>query len=369
MSLYFKRLIYGFCIGLTGLFLILTNPGHGVLADWILDKFPPAGMAWIPGGEFTMGSELEMARPDEKPAHRVRVNGFWMDSTEVTNRQFREFVESTGYVTTAEKAPDLQEIMAQLPPGTPNPPADMLEPGSIVFITPNYLSQTWWEWRKQVNWRQPDGPGSSIVGKDDHPVVQVSWYDAQAYARWAGKRLPTEAEWEYAARGGLEGKPFVWGVESPYQGTPRANIWQGQFPYHNSSADGYLSTSPVQSFAPNGYNLFDMAGNVWEWVEDWYRPDSYAVGLQEAVTNNPKGPSQSFDPREPTIPKRVQRGGSYLCDERFCASFRPSARMKASPDTSLVHVGFRCVMTPDMRLKKQDLAFKGPLVFAEILKE
>jgi formylglycine-generating enzyme len=257
MSLRYKALTFCGLILLIGLSLTgLALKGAGLGKAQAAPQISPPGMVWIPGGEFTMGSTLEMARPDEKPAHRVRVQGFWIDATEVTNRQFREFVETTGYVTTAEKPPDPDEIMAQLPPGTPQPPAEMLVPGSIIFVSPANPGQPWWEWRKGVNWRQPDGPGSSIAGKDTHPVVHVSWFDAQAYARWAGKRLPTEAEWEFAARGGLEKKTYVWGEENPYEGKARANIWQGRFPFHNTGADGHLSTSPVRSFSPNAYGLY-----------------------------------------------------------------------------------------------------------------
>jgi sulfatase modifying factor 1 len=304
----------------------------------------PAGMVWIPGGEFGMGSDSKLARPDERPVHPVRVDPFWMDATEVTNAQFRRFVEATGYVTTAEKPPRLEDIMAQLPPGTPPPPAETLKPGSLVFAAPAG-GEYWWKWVPGADWRHPEGPGSSIEGKDDHPVVQVSWFDAEAYARWAGKRLPSEAEWEFAARGGLRGKPYVWGDADPYQGKPRANIWQGTFPQRNQAVDSYRGASPVRSFPPNGYGLYDMAGNVWEWVLDWYRPDTYAGRAGAKAAMNPQGPADSYDPEEPYIPKRVQRGGSFLCHVDYCASYRPSARMKASPDTSLVHTGFRCVLS------------------------
>jgi formylglycine-generating enzyme len=324
---------------------------NGVAVAETPDRKVPPGMVWIAGGEFSMGSNWELARRDEKPVHRVRVDGFWMEATEVTNKQFREFVEATGYVTMAEQAPKLEEIMAQLPPGSKPPPAEMLVPGSLVFTLPSGARDGGWQWTPGANWRQPEGPGSSLDGKDAHPVVHASWFDATAYCRWTGKRLPTEAEWEYAARGGLEDQPYVWGADPPNAGAPRANTWQGTFPFVNTGADGYLTTSPVRSFAPNGYGLYDMAGNAWEWVQDWYRPDTYARQASQAVTVNPQGPDSSYDPHEPTVPKRVHRGGSYLCHESYCSGYRPSARMKASPDTSLSHTGFRCVMTPDMRAK------------------
>ncbi|TAN68042.1 MAG: formylglycine-generating enzyme family protein [Methylobacter sp.] len=311
----------------------------------------PAGMVWIPGGEFVMGSRSEIARADEKPVHKVKVDGFWMDATEVTNEQFQRFVEATGYVTTAEQKPQMADIVAQLPPGSPPPPAENLTAGALVFVPPKH-DEGWWQWVPGANWRHPQGPGSSIKGLEQHPVVQVSWFDAVAYAKWADKRLPTEAEWEYAARGGLQEKTYTWGDASPHQGKPRANIWQGEFPTHNAGSDGYIGTSPVRSFEPNGYGLYDMAGNVWEWVEDWYRPDTYLRRMGPMAIVNPKGPDSSLDPEEPFIPKRVQRGGSHLCEENFCASYRPGARMKASPDTGLIHVGFRCVRSSESARKQ-----------------
>jgi len=238
--------------------------------------------------------------------------------------------------------PKIEDIMTQLPPGSPRPSEETLVPGALVFVMPKH-SEYWWKWVPGANWRHPEGPDSSIDGKDDYPAVQISWYDAQAYAKWAGKRLPTEAEWEFAARGGLEDKTYAWGDESPYHGMTRANIWQGHFPYHNTAQDGYVGASPVKSFPPNGYGLYDMAGNVWEWMGDWYRVDTYARQAKSTVSINPQGPKTSFDPAEPYTPKRSQRGGSFLCDMHYCASYRVSARMKASPDTGLIHSGFRCV--------------------------
>jgi formylglycine-generating enzyme len=299
-------------------------------------------MVWIEGGEFTMGSDSRLAQPDEQPAHRVRVDGFWMDSTEVTNAQFRTFVEATEYVTDAERPPDLASIMSQVPPDTPPPPAELLVPGSLTFRAPQRPGQPWWQWQAAAHWRQPEGPGSDLAGKDDHPVVHISWRDASRYATWAGKRLPTEAEWEFAARGGLEDATYAWGNEADTRAA-RMNTWQGKFPLERQAGDGYAETSPVRSFAPNGYGLYDVSGNVWEWVADWYRPDTYSRRAGRGVVANPVGPDSSFDPDEPFAPKRVCRGGSYLCSENYCTGYRPSARMKTSPDTSLAHTGFRCV--------------------------
>jgi len=308
-----------------------------------------AGMVWIPGGEFSLGAtgQDSLARDDEKPAHRVRVSGFWMDETEVTNAQFSAFVKATGYQTTAERAPDWEEMRRTLPLGTPKPPASVLVAGSLVFRQPSQpipLNNpgNWWEWTPGANWRHPQGPSSSITGKENHPVVHISWDDAVAYARWARKRLPTEAEWEWAARGGLQEAIFAWGNEPIEAGSPRANTWQGSFPDRNSLRDGFALAAPVRSFPPNGYGLYEISGNVWEWCADWYHPETYRRDAQTGVVENPKGPSSSFDPQEPGMPKRVQRGGSFLCHDSYCASYRVSARMKSSPDTGLLHSGFRC---------------------------
>lgn len=304
-------------------------------------------MVHIPGGEFLMGASDKEGRPDEYPQHKVKVNSFWMDETEVTNAQFREFVNATGYITTAERKVDWAEMQKQLPPGTPKPPDSELEPSSLVFVPPsqpvalNNAAQ-WWQWVKGADWKHPQGPQSNIDGKDNYPVVHVSWEDATAYAKWAGKRLPTEAEWEFAARAGLTNQPFTWGSESVEAGKYKANIWQGRFPVTNTVQDGFALAAPVKSFAPNAYGLYDMAGNVWEWCADWYN-NTYYDQLAGKTTNNPTGPSSSYDPDEPTMPKRVVRGGSFLCHASYCASYRVSARMKTSPDTGLEHTGFRCV--------------------------
>jgi len=307
-------------------------------------------MVWIAGGEFQMGSSAESAWPDEKPVHRVRVDGFWIDETEVTNEQFAAFVDATGYVTTAERPPTVEEILANSPAGTPPPPPEVLVAGSLVFTPParpvplNDVRH-WWTWTPGADWRHPEGPDSDLVDRARHPVVHVSWDDAQAYAAWAGKRLPTEAEWEFAARGGLNQEPYVWGSEPPSVTTPQANLWTGTFPHDNTRADGYVRTAPVRSFAPNGYGLYDMAGNVWEWCSDWYDREHYSRRAQEEVTVNPQGPAESHDPRRPFQSQRSQRGGSFLCNDSYCSRYRPSARHGCTPDTGMSHVGFRCVVS------------------------
>jgi len=320
------------------------------------DDGTPSGMVWVPGGEFRMGSADPLARADELPVHRVRVDGFWIDRTEVTNAQFAEFVAATGYKTVAERPVDWEEMKKQCPPGTPRPADEMLQPGALVFTPPDHPVDLraygeWWSWTLGASWRHPEGPGSSIEGREGHPVVHIAFEDALAYCAWAGKRLPTEAEWEYAARGGLDGSVNVWGDE-PVDAT-RCNIWQGHFPDRNTGEDGFARTAPAGSFPANGYGLYDMAGNVWEWCGDLYRPDTYARRMLEVgpdgVTANPIGPKSSLDPRNPDAPEtRVHRGGSFLCNDSYCASYRPSARMSCTPDTGMSHLGFRCVVTPQM---------------------
>lgn len=322
----------------------------GTSRDLNLDKsiaLTYEGMVKIPGGEFNMGASDNEGRPDEYPQHKVKLTAFWMDETEVTNAQFKKFVEATGYITTAEIKPNWEEIKKQLPPNTPKPDESVLVAASLVFkptitkVDLNDASQ-WWSWTKGANWKHPQGPKSTIQGKDNLPVVHISWDDANAYAKWSGKRLPTEAEWEFAARGGLINKKYFWGNEEPEQGMPKANTWQGEFPYLNTSFDKFKGVAPVKSFAANAYKLYDMAGNVWEWCSDWYDPNYYS-NLRGNVSIAPKGPITSHDPMEPTVPKRVVRGGSFLCNASYCKGYRVTARMKSSPDTGLEHTGFRCV--------------------------
>jgi formylglycine-generating enzyme required for sulfatase activity len=316
----------------------------------------PEGMVWIPATDpagFVIGAVEgdSNAKPDESPRKAVILRGFWMDRTEVTNAQFEAFVKATGYVTTAEKPVNWEELKKQLPDGTPKPSVDQLAPGSLVFTPPDTNPSLrdvshWWSWVHGASWRHPEGPGSSITGKMNHPVVQISHDDAVAFAKWAGKRLPSEAEWEYAARAGDGSAIYPWGTESnDAHGVYRANLWQGNFPSSNDALKGggdkYDRTAPVASFNSNAFGLYDMSGNVWEWCADWYRPDSYTTIESQSV--NPKGPQTPFDPDEPLVPKRVMRGGSFLCNDSYCTAYRSTARMKSSPDSSLSHAGFRCV--------------------------
>ena len=303
------------------------------------------GMKLIKGGEFIMGASDKEGRPDEYPAHRVAIDDFYIDSHEVTNKEFEQFVKATGYITVAERKPDWEELKKQLPPGTLKPADDLLVAASLTFNPPNHPvslnnAAQWWAWTKGANWKHPSGPSSNLQGRDNYPVTQVSWEDANAYAKWAGKRLPTEAEWEYASRGGLKNALYPWGNEAIESGKPKANTWQGSFPNQDTSWDGFNNVSPVASFSPNGYGLYDMAGNVWEWVADWYTPDYYST-LGE-LANNPKGPANSYDPDEPYVAKKVTRGGSFMCNASYCKGYRVASRMKSSPDTGLQNTGFRC---------------------------
>lgn len=318
---------------------------------------PPKGMVWIPGGEFLMGSDSVLSKPNEQPAHKVKVSGFWMDETDVTNAQFSAFVKATDYVTTAERVPDWETLKVQLPANTPKPTSDKLVAGSMVFVgtsAPVSLDNAaqWWRYIPGANWRHPQGPGSSIDGKDNFPVVQVSYEDALAYAKWAGKRLPTEAEWEFAARGGLEQKNYVWGQAFKPQGKAMANTFAGnQFPVIDDNDRGKVGTTEVKKYPPNAYGLYDMSGNVWQWVADWYRADAFAqeARMQQPIIN-PKGPNNSFDPADrfapENAPKRVVRGGSFLCDENFCSGYRASARRGVDPYNPMAHIGFRLVKSP-----------------------
>jgi formylglycine-generating enzyme required for sulfatase activity len=321
-------------------------------------KNAPIGMMWVAGGEFLMGSDHKKAQDNEKPVHRVKVNGFWMDSTHITNDQFAQFVKETNYKTTAEQIPDWETIRIQLPPGTPKPPTSVFVAGAMVFVGTkakvnlNDYSQ-WWAYVPSANWRHPTGPQSNIDGKGNHPVVQISYEDALAYAKWAGKRLPTEAEWEFAARGGLNQATYVLGDQLEQEGKLPANIWDVKkqaFPVVSPKAGGAMGTSAVGTFPQNGYGLFDMTGNAWQWVADWYRSDYFAMQAKEfnnSEANNPQGPTSSYDPDDSGVPKnapkRVIRGGSFLCNEDYCQSYRPSARRGADPFSPMSHLGFRLV--------------------------
>ena len=313
----------------------------------------PEGMVWIPGGEFSMGAQDPpdrndtvgmQATADSRPVHRAYVDGFWMDTTEVTNEQFARFVKATGYVTVAERTPRAEDF--------PGAPAENLIAGSVVFSPPDHAVPLndhfqWWSFVIGASWRHPLGPRSSIAAKDRLPVVHVAYEDAVAYALWAGKRLPTEAEWEFAARGGLSGNVFPWGNEFKKNGHWMANTHQGHFPDRDTGADAFTGIGPAAQFPPNGYGLYDVGGNVWEWVSDWYRPDYYAqLAATGIVARNPEGPAVPFDPDEPSEKKRVHRGGSFLCTDEYCSRYMVGTRGKGEITTGTNHLGFRCVKAP-----------------------
>jgi formylglycine-generating enzyme required for sulfatase activity len=306
-------------------------------------------MVWIPGGSFSMGgvdqqaaSAATCADPlsDAQPVHRVYVDGFWMDATEVTNEAFEKFVRATGYLTIAERTPTAEEF--------PDAPPDRLIAGSVVFAPPSRpvpldSQLRWWSYRKGASWRHPTGPKSDLHGREHYPVVQVAYEDAVAYAAWAHKRLPTEAEFEFAARGGLSGKRFAWGDELRPGDRWMANVFEGHFPDRDTGDDGWAGAAPVASFPANGYGLFDVTGNVWEWVADWYRSDYYATFDLKRTSRNPRGPEDSHDPSEPGVAKRVQRGGSFLCSSEYCTRYLVGSRGRGEPSSGADHLGFRCV--------------------------
>jgi sulfatase modifying factor 1 len=321
----------------------------------------PPGMVWIPGGEFSMGAQRSeslnpvgmQATEDSRPIHRVYVDGFWMDKTDVTNAEFAKFVKATKYVTVAERKPKAADF--------PGAPPENLVAGAVIFSPPDHMvpldnHYQWWSYMHGANWRHPEGPTSSLTGRENFPVVDIAYEDAVAYAKWAGKRLPTEAEWEFAARGGLSGKLYAWGDEFRPGGKWMANTHQGQFPVQDTGEDGHIGVSEVALFPANGYGLYDMSGNVWQWTSDWYRPDYYerlvAIG---GVTRNPTGPSDSYDPGEPSENKKVQRGGSFLCTDQYCSRYMVGTRGKGEASTGTNHLGFRCVIAP---AEKRQLAQK-----------
>ena len=328
-----------------------TQPGQAAPAG-----ARPAGMAWIPGGEFSLGCADPRSLPyggsdpmrDARPVHRVRVSGFWMDIHEVTNDEFGEFVEATGYLTVAEQPPQAEDF--------PGAPPENLVAGSIVFTPPREqvpvrdASGTahlrWWAYVPGASWRHPAGPASDLEGRGDEPVVHVAYEDAKAYAAWAGKRLPSEAEWECAARGGLAGATYPWGDEFRPDGTWMANTWQGRFPAEHTAEDGYAGIAPVGRYPANTYGIHDMSGNVWEWCSDWYRPDTYELDAARGIVDDPRGPADSHDPAEPGQIKRVQRGGSFLCSDQYCSRYIVGTRGKGEVSSATNHIGFRCVKAP-----------------------
>ncbi len=321
------------------------SPPDGAARAAISHEPPPGpapdGMVWVPGGTFWMGC-TGCAMPDALPVHLVTVAGFWMDRTPVTNAQFERFVRATGYVTVAERPLN--------PADFPGVPTDKLVPGSAVFTPPAHAvgledPMQWWKYVPGASWRHPDGPGSSIAGREDHPVVQIAWEDAQAYLKWAGRRLPTEAEYEYAARGGLDRQPYAWGSELRPDGKWAANVWQGTFPSSNAGSDGHTGTSPVTAFPTNGFGLYDMGGNVWQWCSDWYRADYYRTFAEASgPSRDPRGPEDSFDPDEPGVAKRVTRGGSFLCSDQYCSRYLVGSRGKAEVSSGSSNLGFRGVL-------------------------
>ncbi len=304
-------------------------------------------MVWIEGGAFQMGAHSKGYYGREYPEHQVEVDGFWMDNHEVTNAQYKAFIEATNYITVAERVIDWEDLKKELPPNTPKPHDSILRPGSLVFkasegpVSLGNISN-WWYWTIGANWQHPQGPNSTIIDKMDHPVVHMAYEDALAYCEWADKRLPTEAEWEFAAKGGLVKKKYTWGDDDAKNRGDLANIYQGDFPYNNTALDDYVGTAPVMQFKANGYQLYDMSGNVWEWCSDLFN-ENYYKEIAGTICKNPTGAKKSYNPRDPYATERVTKGGSFLCHVSYCYNYRPSAREGSSVDTGMSHLGFRCV--------------------------
>jgi len=326
--------------------------------DSLISK-PPTGMLWIPGGTFLQGAvpQDKTAMKHEKPQHLVSVDGFFMDITEVTNAEFKKFVEETNFLTVAEREIDWEIMKNQLPKGTLKPHDTILQPGSLMFkktksSVPNLYDFTqWWQWVIGVNWRHPSGANSTIKGKENHPVVHISFEDAEAYCKWAGRRLPTEAEWEYAARGNKKSTIYFWGDDTSKL-SEMVNSWEGEFPVNNTLKDGFERTAPVKTYPPNNFGLYDMAGNVWEFVSDWYHVKYYdELALKKDTIKNPQGANKAYNPNQPYNQEKVIKGGSFLCSDSYCASYRISSRMVTSMDSSSEHVGFRTVANPSMLIK------------------
>jgi sulfatase modifying factor 1 len=354
LTLYKAVAIVSWPLRALGLILVLQHcsPPAGESADKkAVENDALAGMVLIPGGDFTMGATEEKPDNNAQAPHPVKVNAFWIDETEVTNAQFKKFVDDTHYVTVAERKIDWEELKKQVPPGTPKPSDEMLQPGSMVFTPPsapvmlNDYTQ-WWSWVIGADWKHPQGPGSSIENKDRYPVVHIAYEDAAAYAKWAGKRLPTEAEFEYAARGGMNGKCYAWGDELSPEGKYLANYFQGSFPNANTGEDGFMGAAPVKSFPPNGYKLFDMVGNVWELCSDWYAVESMDANAT-TLQINPAGPKSTMDPTDPLAVKHVSKGGSFLCSAQYCSNYKPSGRQGTAYDSGMDHTGFRCVRSAE----------------------
>ncbi|MFQ3341417.1 MAG: sulfatase modifying factor 1 [Flavobacteriaceae bacterium] len=334
--------IFTLFLGLLFLACSITHKNKGGIQD------SPEGMAFIPAGNFVMGGRSAGAYADEFPKHEVSVSAFYIDLHEVSNQEFMAFVEATNYKTIAEQNIDWEAMKKNLPPNTSKPHDSILQAGSLVFNQtdgPVNLQDyaQWWRWTIGANWKQPEGPGSSIANRMNHPVVHIAWEDANIYAKWSNKRLPTEAEWEWAAQGGNPEHIYPWGNTAVEAAFDKANFWQGLFPYNNRQLDGYYGTAPIASYPVNGYGLFDMAGNVWEWCQDRYDFNAYANDAREGQVINPQGPKRYNDPREPLALKHVMRGGSFLCNDSYCSGYRAARRMSSSRDSSFNHTGFRCV--------------------------